>query len=222
MFASFPFARAEEQTVSDLAIGAKSITTGLDASKPDQIVVARWTMNPKRGPQKGIASADIVYEIDSMTAGFTRYTAVFNDEIPKTIEAVRSTRIVNIDFYLDYGGCFIHYGGQQDPGSSIYDYVKTVDMQVRYDGISDSKNFYRDSSRSAPNNVICQFQQIYDSVDWTKTTAKCPLTFSDAEYTTGKEKASKFGIAYNDSYNPSYEYNESDGLLLPLLQRQGV
>jgi hypothetical protein len=119
---------------------------------------------------------------------------------------------VNIDFYLEYGGCFVHFGGQQDAGSSIYDYVKKVDMQARYDGLSDSKNFYRDSARSAPNNVICKFQQIYDDVNWDETTAKCPLTFSETDYTTGEEAATQFEIAYRESYTPSYTYDAETGL----------
>ena len=204
-------ALGEEETVSDVAIGATSITTGLPTGKADKIMVAQMDNEPNARPQKGIASADIVYEIELYNGGYTRYTAVFNDQIPETIEAVRSTRMVNIDFYLEYGGCFIHFGGQQDAGSNIYEYVKTVDMQVRFDGLSNSTDFYRDSARSAPNNVICKFQQIYDKVDWDKTTASSPLTFSETDYTTGAETATQFEIAYRDSYTPSYTYDEGTG-----------
>lgn len=205
-------ALAEQETVQDEMILESSITTGLPAEKADQIMVAQMDNEPKARPQKGIASADIVYEIEIYNGGYTRYTAVFNDTIPETIEAVRSTRIVNIDFYLEYGGCFVHFGGQQYEGSNIYDYIKKVDMQARYDGLSDSKNFYRDSSRSAPNNVICKFQQIYDNVDWSKTTANSPLTFSDTDYTTGEKTVNEFEVVYNSSYNPSYRYDAESGL----------
>lgn len=206
------WANAEQETVQDKPIATGSITTGLPAAKPDRILVAQLDNEPGARPQKGIASADIVYEIELYNGGYTRYTAVFNDTIPETIEAVRSTRIVNIDFYLEYGGCFIHFGGQQDPGSNIYDYVKTVDMQARYDGLSDSHNFYRDNARSAPNNVICKFKQIYDDVNWDNTTAKSPLTFSETDYATGQELATQFEIAYRSSYTPSYTYDAETGL----------
>ena len=182
-------ALGEQETVSDVAIGATSITTGLPTEKADKIMVVQMDNEPNARPQKGIASADIVYEIELYNGGYTRYTAVFNDQIPETIEAVSSTRMVNIDFYLEYGGCFIHLGGQQDPGSNIHEHVNTVDMQVRLDRLSNSTDFYRDSARSAPNNVICKFQQIYDKVDWDKTTASCPLTFSATDHTTGAESA---------------------------------
>ncbi len=206
------WATAEQEVVSDTPTTALSLTTGLPVSKPDRIMVAQMDNEPGARPQKGIASADIVYEIELYNGGYTRYTAVFNDTIPTLIEAVRSTRIVNVDFYLEYGGCFIHFGGQKDAGSSVYDYFKTVDMQARYDGLSDGKNFYRDSARTAPNNVICKFQQIYDDVDWDQMTQTCPLTFSSTDYTLGDEPATAFEIDYRSSYEPSYLYDVESGL----------
>lgn len=202
-----------DERVYDVPLSSLSLTTGLETDKADQIMVAQMDNEPGARPQKGIASADIVYEIEVYNGGYTRYTAVFNDTIPNEIEAVRSTRIVNIDFYLEYGGCFIHFGGQQYEGSNIYDYVKTVNMQARFDGLSDSTNFYRDSNRKAPNNVVARFSQIYNQVNWDSTTASSPLHFSAANFTQGDEAANQFSIPYREtSYLPSYVYNPNDGL----------
>ena len=204
-------ALAEQSTIDDVS-NRVSLTTGLPKDTPDTIMVSQMDNEPGARPQKGIASADVVYEIELYNGGYTRYTAVFNDTIPELIEAIRSTRIVNIDTYLEYNGVFIHYGGQQHAGSNIYEYVKTVPMGIRYDGISDGKNFYRDSSRKAPNNVICKLQQIYDKVDFSSLTMHSPLTFSEENYTSKGEDVSEFSVMYNKSYNPSYVYNADEGV----------
>ncbi|MGI6238479.1 MAG: DUF3048 domain-containing protein [Christensenellales bacterium] len=205
-------ASGEQEMVFDEPLTAKSITTGLNASKEDQIVFVQFDNDPKARPQHGIASADIVYEIELYNGGYTRYSAVFNDNIPEIVEAVRSARIVNLDFYLEYGGCFVHFGGQQEPGSNIYDYINTIDMQARFDGLKDSTNFYRDTSRAQPYNAVFRMASAYDKIDWSKTTAKSPLTFSDTGYTTGERSVAEFSFHYRDSFVPSYVYNEDDGL----------
>ena len=197
---------AEEQSqIQDTLLAIGSATTGLPAEKPDQIMVAQLDNEPGARPQLGIGAADVVYEAVLYKGGYTRYTAVFNDEIPEQIEAVRSARIVNADIYLEYGGAFIHYGGQQYEGSSVYNYFDTVNMQVRYDGLSDGKNFYRDNQRSAPNNVVGRIGQMYDNIAWTNVTCKSPLKFSES-YTAKGTPASSVSVKYRSGYEPSYKY----------------
>lgn len=208
------WAVAEQETVQDVPLDAISITTGLFSGKPDQILVVQMDNSPEARPQMGIGSADIVYEIELYNGGHTRYTAVFNDTIPETVEAVRSARIVNIDFYLEYGGAFVHFGGQQHEGSNIYEYVKKVDMQKRFDGLSDGANFYRDSARKAPYNAVARLQKIHESVDWGSLAVKSPLAFSETNYTTGETAVTEFSINYNGSYHPSYTYDAETGLYL--------
>lgn len=203
----------QEALEDDVLIGNISLTTGLPREGEDTIMVCQMDNQPEARPQLGIASADIVYEIELYNGGATRYTAVFNDTIPEKIEAIRSTRIVNVDFYLDYSGCFIHWGGQDMEGSNVYKYMKTVDMQARYDGISDgSGNFYRDSERKAPYNVVCKLSNLRDDVDWANVNQKSPFKFSADAYTQQGEDVTEFAVTYRDTYAPSYVYNAEDGL----------
>jgi len=202
MLALVSFAFAEEQPKT-------SLTTGLPTEKADQIMVVQMDNEPGARPQMGIGSADIVYELMLYNGGYTRYTVVFNDAIPEEVEAVRSARMVNADIYLEYGGAYVHFGGQQHEGSSVYDYFETINVQARYDGLSDGKNFYRDSQRSAPNNVIGRLGQMYENLDWTDITCKSPLTFGD-NYTVKGDDVASFGIKYRSGYEPSYTY--ADGL----------
>ena len=117
MIISSACAFAEQAELEDdMLLPRTSLTTGLEKNADDTIMVAQMDNEPDARPQMGIGSADIVYEIELYNGGYTRYTAVFNDNIPEKIEAIRSTRMVNVDFYLDYGGCFIHFGGQNQVG----------------------------------------------------------------------------------------------------------
>ena len=132
-----------------------SITTGLPTDTAPTTMVVQLDNEPGARPQKGIGSADIVYEIELYNGGYTRYTAVFNDNIPELVEAVRSARIINADVYSEYNGAFVHFGGQRYEGSSVYDYFNTMKFGKRWDGIgydngSDTSDFYRDRSRKAP------------------------------------------------------------------------
>ena len=87
-----------------------SITTGLPTDQKDaRVMICQMDNEPGARPQRGIGSADIVYETEIYDGGYTRYTAVFNDVIPEQVEAVRSARIVNVDIYSEYGGAFVHF-----------------------------------------------------------------------------------------------------------------
>ena len=202
---------AEEQpTIEDTMLVPSSATTGYVTDEPDQILVVQIDNEPGARPQLGISYADIVYEMVVYNGGYTRYTAVFNDTIPEKVEAVRSARMLNVDMYLEYGGAFVHFGGQEYEGTSVFDYFKTVNMQARFDGLKDSTHFYRDDRREAPNNVVARLQMIADDVDWSNIECKSPLRFSETDYTAKGEPASRLSINYRSGYAPSYEF--ADGV----------
>lgn len=197
-------------SAADSKDAAKSITTGLPTDHEARIMVCQMDNEPGARPQKGIGSADIVYEVEIYDGGYTRYTAVFNDTIPEQIEPIRSARIVHADICYEYQGAFIHYGGQRYPGSDVY---YTMDMLekfgTRYDGIGGDKDFYRDKKRKAPNNVICNLKNLYDRTDWSTMTCKSPLRFRGKFKVPDQgEPVSKFQVPYQKkSYCPSYEWD---------------
>jgi len=190
----------------------KSITTGLPTDQAEaRIMICQMDNEPGARPQKGIGSADIVYETEIYDGGYTRYTAVFNDTIPEKIEAIRSARIVHADICNEYQGAFIHYGGQKYPGSDVY-YTFTIleGFGPRYDGIKGDKDFYRDKSRKAPNNVICNLKNIYDRTDWSTVTCRSPLRFAGKFRVPGQGDAvTRFRVPYRKGYVPSYEWDDA-------------
>ena len=190
-----------------------SITTGLPTDQKDaRVMICQMDNEPGARPQKGIGSADIVYETEIYDGGYTRYTAVFNDTIPEKIEAIRSCRIVHADICNEYQGPFIHYGGQRYPGSDVYYTISILKgFGPDYDGIGGDRDFYRDSNRKAPNNVICNLKNLYDRTDWSAITCRSPLRFG-SEYAVPAqgEAVTAFRVPYRaKSYVPGYEWDAS-------------
>ena len=176
----------------------KSITTGLPTDQAEaRIMICQMDNEPGARPQKGIGSADIVYETEIYDGGYTRYTAIFNDSIPELIEAIRSARIMHIDIAIDWGATFIHFGGQSMVGTSIYDYLNSTSLlHSRYDGLYNTKDFYRDTDRAAPYNVVCRLTQIYDKIDTNMVTARSPMVFNE-NYTVKGTNTNIFRINYS-------------------------
>jgi len=210
--------------LADETVVNYSLTTGLPTDKTEQKLIAvQFDNHGKARPQVHMVDADVIYEAEITNGGYTRYTAIFNDTIPELVEAVRSARIMHVDMAIDWGATFVHFGGQQMVGSSIYDYLNSVSLlHSRYDGLTDTKNFYRDTGRVAPYNVICRLGQIYDNIDTSKVTARSPMSFSDTDYTVRGSNCSIFRINYSigEGYYPSYEYYPGEGVYCRFYNRK--
>ena len=188
-----------------------SVTTGLPTDKTEQKVVGvQFDNSVSARPQMNMSRADVIYEVEIAAGGYTRYTAFYNDDIPELVEATRSARMHHIDLALDWDAVFIHYGGQNMAGTSIYDYVKTVQMKGRYDGLTNSTDFYRDVARVAPYNVITKLGQIYGYLNEKHVTTHTPLKFDAENYTKKGDTVTEFEIPYRPelSFYPSYKYED--------------
>ena len=200
-----------------------SLTTGLPTDKTEQKLVAvQFDNTGKARPQLNMIEADVIYEAELTNGGYTRYTAIFNDSIPELIEAIRSARIMHIDIAIDWGATFIHFGGQSMVGTSIYDYLNSTSLlHSRYDGLYNTKDFYRDTDRAAPYNVVCRLTQIYDKIDTNMVTARSPMVFNE-NYTVKGTNTNIFRINYSidQGYYPSYQYIPEEGVYYRFYNRR--
>ncbi len=190
-----------------------SLTTGLPTTMPYKPMVVSMDNNRRARPQKNLASADVVYEIEIAGGGYTRYMAVFNDTIPDIVESVRSTREIGVDICRDWDGTLIHYGGLSAKGEFIPPLLNSMGIDVHFNGLEDSKNFFRDSERVQPYNAGAYLKQIYDAS--TKVSEqRAPLKFSATEPTIKGDDATAFEINYSkkSGHCASYKYNAEDGL----------
>ena len=210
VFAFSALALAEDEAVS------YSLTTGMPTDQAGQKLIAVLFDNDDMArPQSCLAEADIIYEAEIIGDGRTAYTAIYNATVPETVEAVGQALILNVDIALDWGATLVHVGGQKLSGSSVYDYINTIDcLNSRYDGMSDSMYFYRDTARVAPHNAACRLGQLAGRLTEDAMTARSPLCFSASDYTQKGKSVSILRVRYDDAgnYYPSYQYNPDDGL----------
>lgn len=189
-----------------------SLTTGLPTDQPYNAFAVQFDNTVAARPQLNMSYADVIYEMPIVSGNDTRYTAIFNDNIPKVVEAVRSARKMHVDVSFDWSATFVHFGGQQMAGSSVYDYFEQTGLN-RFDGLTDGTNFYRDNNRKAPYNAVGKLQQMAEKTDAPAADAiHTPLVFSAENPTIKGEDVNVFRIKYNGSFHPSYQYEADTGL----------
>lgn len=204
----------EAQTEQPQADAAQlSLTTGLPTEMPYKPMVVSMDNNRRARPQKNLASADVVYEIEIAAGGYTRYMAVFNEQIPDIVESVRSTREIGVDICRDWDGTLIHYGGLSAKGEFIPPLLNGMGIDVHFNGLEDSKNFFRDSERVKPYNAGCYLKQIYEASSKVSK-PNTPLKFSADSPTIKGDEVKSFEINYSkkSKHCASYKYNAEDGL----------
>lgn len=198
----------EKERIFDPAI---SPTTGLATDKAYRPITVNLDNEEGARPIMGIADADVVYEMPVYFGGYTRYTAVYNDAIPEYVEGVRSARIVHVDLYRDWGGALVYAGVQEDEETNVYDYMKRINVYVKFDlqKRSGSPYFERDSERKSPHNLRFSLREALESELYDiEPEAHSPLYFDADSPTLGEERALEFAIGYRKGYVPSYLYDE--------------
>ncbi|MBQ8952824.1 MAG: DUF3048 domain-containing protein [Clostridia bacterium] len=202
--------------LADEAAVNYSMTTGMPTDQTSQKIAAvQFDNDPAARPLLHMSDADVIYEAEIAEDGQTAYTAIFHDNVPETVEAVGVARILNIDIALDWGATFVHAGGQQAAGTSVYDYMNTIGLMTsRVDGMADPASFYRDVARVAPHNAVCRLAQLYDRIDVNASAPRSPLSFSASDYTQKGSNSSILRVKYSveGGFYPSFQYNPDDGL----------
>ena len=205
-------AAMNEQVVPEVQY---SPTTGLPTDKPYKALAVQFDNTADARPHMNMSRADVIYETEIHNGGYTRYTAIFNDDIPDIVEAVRSTRIMHVNAALDWSASFVYFGVQGGGvETNAATYIKTWNVEP-FNGMTDGKNFYRDNKRVAPYNAVARLARIHEQATAPEAEAiHTPLQFSAENPTIKGEDVSVFRIPYgvNIGFYPSYEYMEEEGV----------
>lgn len=111
---------------------------------------------PNSAPQRGLEKASVIWQ--ALAEGdITRYLAVFTNEIPEIIGPIRSARTYLNTLANQYGGLYLHVGGND---MALEEISKGTFSFTDVNEFSNSTTFYRDSKRKAPHNVFTTRQQI--------------------------------------------------------------
>lgn len=199
----------------------KSPTTGLAWSGVYQPLVVQISNAHQARPHWNLSEADIVYESILWGPGHTRYTAIYSDNHPDFVGAIRSARWHHCELRQEWDAPFVYYGGQEDAGSSIKEFFNAnkVDKKFLFNGIvtgSYSSGYSRDSSRVSPHNAVADLQKMVADA-WPKNddgSAYAPkqhaFAFSDTP-SRGADTAVEIYICYDEKdYYPHYTFNAAE------------
>ena len=191
----------------------------LDAPWSGQVVAVMINNLKKAMPQKGVGSADILYEIE-VEGDITRCLAVFTDlKNVDGIGPIRSARTVFNSVAVSYDAPLIHCGGS--PGLALAArYGASSDKIDNWEHIdADSKYFFRDYDRynngyAWEHTLFTTGEQLKAAVEAygynTPTDSTYGLQFIDG-VNLGGEKAEKVTIQFKGGKKTILTYNASTG-----------
>ncbi len=168
-------------------------------------------------PQYGLSKAGVIYEVP-VEAPYTRLMAVFDRaELSKleSVGPVRSCRLYYCYFDLEYDGIYTHFGESEYATSFL-----SSGQIDEIDGMTDESAFWRDSSRSRPDNAFTS-SELLESMISSKGfrneysddyEGHFKFADKDSEVTLNDgDTAETVKIGYQLSA-PWFEYNQDDGL----------
>lgn len=188
----------------------------LDGQRPVAVMVAN---NARALPQRGLASADVVYEMLT-EGGITRLMALYADyrTLPQ-VGPVRSTRDQFVQFAYPSSAILAHIG------SSVY--ARNLMNVLQYQGVDGlylgSTAFLFDTARSLPKpggklNEYCWFTdaallwQGMEAVDVAPTGEVRSLFRFSPEAAVAVGDAPKINVAYSGVSSASFRYRPKTGL----------
>ena len=205
----------EEQTNEVISLGTD--TAKKEEEKKVQIYsgndrpIAFMIDNHKSAwPQAGLNDAYLVYEI-IVEGGETRLMPVFKGVSLDKIGPIRSSRHYFLDYALENGAIYVHYGWSPQAESDI----KKLKVN-NINGIAQSaKDFWRVTDKKAPHNAVTSTKNILQMAGEkgykTQSNEKSVLNYQVEEINLDEGKtASRVVIPYSTSNVVSYTYDETN------------
>ncbi|MEG0260228.1 MAG: DUF3048 domain-containing protein [Lysinibacillus sp.] len=111
--------------------------------------------HPEARPQSGLASADMVYEMEA-EGNVTRFLAVYQSELPEKVGPVRSARSYFINLSKGLDAFYVAHGYSEEAKSMLEKGVVDNINGMQHDGTL----FKRSSDRVAPHNSYITSENI--------------------------------------------------------------
>lgn len=109
-------------------------------------------------PQIGLENADVIY-VEQVEGGLTRIAAIFSQQPPINVGPVRSARISDLDILAQYGRVGFAFSGAQ---TKFYPKITAADLVNLSADRNSSQIYFRDSTRTAPTNLILRASDLMD------------------------------------------------------------
>ncbi|MEN8238782.1 MAG: DUF3048 domain-containing protein [Actinomycetota bacterium] len=186
----------QETTTTEPSVDVSEAINGLPAEDElidRRVVGIKIDNHVKARPQKGLESADAVYEI-LVEGGLTRFIALFHQTDLEVVGPNRSGRPTDSKVMAALAGAPFQISGAQ---GWVQDIFTADDINVVYDfGITT----WRDNSRPAPHNLFTSTELIRKHADNRGWPDDNPGNmFAYGEPTPGDEAATKIEVHFSDA-----------------------
>lgn len=156
---AFMLTRDKDPALEPAKPGEKfySQLTGSEVSKEESLrpILGVIIENSEEArPQTGLDDAGIVFETVT-EGGFTRYLALYQENIPEEVGPVRSVRPYFVDWFMGFDASIAHVGGSP-PALQMIEERKAKDIDETYHGDA----FYRSDMRESPHNVYARTKDL--------------------------------------------------------------
>ncbi|CAN5230446.1 hypothetical protein BH09ACT12_BH09ACT12_04540 [soil metagenome] len=179
--------------------------TGLSVDKGSAalrhpVLVLKMDNTASSSPQLGLSSADLVVE-ELVEGGVTRLAAFYYSNIPGVVGPVRSMRASDIGIVSPVDATMVTSGAAQQTISLL---AKAAVPFVT----EGSAGFFRESSRSAPYNLMTDLGDVADA---TRTDSARPadyLPFGPAKSLPKGDPAGSFAARFSPAHTTTWEYRD--------------
>lgn len=180
----------------------------------------------------GVSYADIVYETPLYSAGNTRLTFLFSDQIPDSAGPVRSARLSHVWLREEYDAGFLYYGQQEYEETNAKKAISELGVSKKglaFSGLVSEgkpwKKYYtRRAGITSPHDVDANVSAMYDLIDPDFVPRNHTFLFSD-DPAQGEEvqeirintghKSYSSALKYDAASNLYYRYMGVDDALTP-------
>ncbi|MGD9961114.1 DUF3048 domain-containing protein [Nocardioides sp.] len=170
---------------------------GEDPALDHPVVVAKVD-NSGSELQAGLSKADLVVE-ELVEGGITRLAAFYYSDLPAQVGPMRSMRFSDIGIVKPVDAVIA------TSGAAPVTIRKIQDAGITFFG-EGAKGFSRDSSRSAPYNLMADLGQVTSGIKQEAARPDDYLTWGEADAEVGGQKAKKFSASFSGAHTSEWKY----------------
>lgn len=189
-----------------------------DRTPEHPVLVVKIDNTGGAAPQLGLGAADLVVE-ELVEGGLTRLAAFYWEQTPRVVGPVRSVRATDIGIVAPADAALIASGGttrtvRQVERAGIPTFFEATDVQA-------TDAFSRDSTRTAPYNLMMDLDSLAGSLDAPGPTVAY-LPFGDARDLPRGDVATTVDVVFSPAQATSWRYEDGTGYVRsPSMAEQG-
>lgn len=195
-------APAVEKTFTYPYTGEKS-AQNINSKTPYMVIIENSKL---ARPQSGLSEADIVYET-SAEGGIPRFLALFHKNTPDKIGPIRSVRPYFLTLAKEHALPIGHCGGSSDALSEINNDSALMSINE----MTNSKYYYRDTTRKAPHNLYTKSELLLDSIKSKgfNPSSTAFFNYSENPLENAPESVNDFSVVTNRIYTTQYKFENN-------------